>query len=167
LKILVNGKTLLTVLVLSATIGMMFNGQGDQAFAKSHHSSSSSTSSAGSATTGATNSTSSQGIGNVPVETNQFSHGLDFSNVIVYLNSSDGHYHLKGLAKNTLPETRSNSIYLTIDFQDKSTGTTIKSLSGNINAPIDPGQTAPFDVDTGYTSAQGNQLQFVKVEITY
>src|SRR5205807_2039420 len=100
----------------------------------------------------------SQSIISVPVETNQFSQGLEFNNVVVYLNSSDGHYHLKGLAKNTLPETRSNSIFMTINIQDKSTGTTVKTLNGNINAPIDLGQVVPFDVDTGFTAAQGNQL---------
>jgi hypothetical protein len=118
-------------------------------------------------TTVTTNSTTSQNFLSVPVETNQFSQGLAFGNVVVYFNSSDGHYHLKGLAKNMLPETRSNSVYLSIDFQDKSTGTTVKSVSGNLNGPIEPGQTVPFDVDTYYTIAQGNQLQFVKVMITY
>jgi len=161
---------LVSVVVLVAIIGTIPIIQSDQVFAKSRHSSSSSSSFVGSQTrtgsAGGTNATSSQGI-EVPVEANPFSHGLDFSNVNVYLNTSDGHYHLKGLAKNTLPETRSNSIYLSIDFQDKSTGTTVKSLSGNLNGPIDPGQTAPFDIDTGYTAAQGNQLHFIKVMITY
>jgi hypothetical protein len=113
-----------------------------------------------------TNTSSSQGGRSVPVETNPYSPGLDFTSVTFYLNMSDGHYHLKGLAKNTLPETRSNSIFLTIDLKDKSTDTTVKTLSGNINEPIDPGQTAPFDIDTGYTARQGNQLQFMKVMIT-
>lgn len=114
-----------------------------------------------------TTTTSSKGERVIPVETNQFSHGLDFSSVIVYMNTSDGHYHLKGLAKNTLPETRSNTIYMTIDFKDKSTDTTVKTLSHNIDGPIDPGKTTPFDVDTGYTAEQGNQFEFMKVEITY
>lgn len=84
------------------------------------------------------------------------------------MNASDGHYHLKGLAKNTLPETRSNSIFMSIDLRDRATDTTVKSLSGTyINEPIDPGQSAPFDIDTGYTAAQGNQFHFMKLVITY
>jgi hypothetical protein len=143
--------------VNSATIGIIFN---VQALAKSQPSTDP-------PTTVTTNSTTSQNFLSVPVETNQFSQGLAFGNVVVYFNSSDGHYHLKGLAKNMLPETRSNSIHMTIDIQDKSTGTTVKTLNGNLNAPIDPGQVVPFDVDIGYTAAQGNQLPFVKVYITY
>jgi len=112
--------------------------------------------------------TSSKGGIMVPVETNPFSHGLDFTSVIVYMNTSDGHYHLKGLAKNTLRLTRSDSIFMTISFKDKATDTTVKTLSGSyIDGPIDPGKTAPFDIDTGYTAKQGNQLQFMKVGITY
>jgi len=93
--------------------------------AKSHHASSSSSSTIGSQS-GVGSNSSSQGMASVPVEPNPFSKGLDFNNVNVYLNASDGHYHIKGLAKNTLPETRINSVYLSIDFQDKSTGTIVK-----------------------------------------
>lgn len=57
---------------------------------------------------------------------------------------------------------------MTIDFKDKSTDTTVKSLSGTyISEPIDPGQAAPFDIDTGYTATQGNQFHFMKPNITY
>jgi hypothetical protein len=57
---------------------------------------------------------------------------------------------------------------MTINFKDKTTDTTVKTLSGSyIDGPIDPGQTVPFNIDTGYTAGQGNQLQFMKVGITY
>jgi hypothetical protein len=56
---------------------------------------------------------------------------------------------------------------MTINFEDKATETTVKTISGNINGPIDPGKTAPFDIDTGYTAAQGNQSGFMKLSITY
>lgn len=109
----------------------------------------------------------SQGAIGVPVEANQFSQGLEFSNAVFYINASDGHYHLKVLVKNMLPETISDTIGMTIDFKDKSTGATIKSFYTTIDRTIDPGQAIPFDVDSGYTSAQSNQLQFMEVYITY
>ena len=62
-----------------------------------------------------------------------------------------------------LPETISDKIGMTKDFQDRSTGTTVKSFYSTIDRTIDPGQTIAFDVDSGYTSLQRNQLQFMKV----
>lgn len=62
--------TLLSILIISATIGMMVSAQSGQVIAKSHPSSSSSTTSVGSTTIGGTNATTSQGLVNIPVETN-------------------------------------------------------------------------------------------------
>lgn len=153
-----------SIFLLSASICMILGCESSHVLAKSQQSHSGSTVSS-QASTGTTNPGAT--AINFPVEINQFSKGLDISNTVVYLNSSDGHYHLKGLAKNTLPETRSSSVFMTIDFQDKSTGTSVKSITGNINGPLDPGQTVPFDIDRGYTAARGNQLQFMKAQITY
>jgi hypothetical protein len=102
----------------------------------------------------------------MPIEFNPFSHGMAFSNLTFYMNNSDGHYHIKGWAQNTLPKTRSGYIGMTILFEDKATGTSVKSAFGLINGPIDPKTTIPFDIDTGYTQGQSGQFQYLKVQIT-
>lgn len=80
------------------------------------------------------------------------------------MNKIDGHYHLSGLAKNTLPETRSWYNGVTISFEDIATGTTINSVSGTINGPTNPGAAVPFDIDTGYNATQSHQFQYVKAQ---
>jgi hypothetical protein len=103
---------------------------------------------------------------NIPLEINQFSKGWSVSNVMLYLNSTDGHYHLKGMLKNTLPETRSGFESILVNFDDKATNSTVDSESGSINVTIDPGTSVPFDIPTMYTVKQANQFQFMKATIT-
>jgi hypothetical protein len=56
---------------------------------------------------------------------------------------------------------------MTINFGDKATEMTVKTIWGNINWPIDPSKTAPHrpNIDTGYTAAQGNQFGFMKYNL--
>jgi hypothetical protein len=103
----------------------------------------------------------------IPIEFNPFSSGMLFSNLTLYMNNADGHYHLSGTAKNTLPETRSWYNGITISFEDRGTGTTLNSVSGTINGPINSGALVPFDVDTGYNTTQAHQFQNMKVQLTY
>ncbi|MGA9845007.1 MAG: hypothetical protein WBQ25_22105 [Nitrososphaeraceae archaeon] len=50
--------------------------------------------------------------------------------------NTDGHYHLKGMATNTLPVTRSDRVFTTIEFQDKGSGTGVKTVQASIQGPI-------------------------------
>jgi len=58
-------------------------------------------------------------------------------------------------------------ITITISFEDRGTGTTLNSVSGTINGPINPGAVVPFDVDTGYNRTQAHQFQNMKVQLTH
>ena len=103
---------------------------------------------------------------NIPVQTNQFTQGWSVNNVTLYLNSTDGHYHLKGHLKNTLPETRSGFEYIQANFEDKTTNSTVDSESGSMNIVMNPNTTVPFDIKTLYTADKANQFQFMNVQIT-
>lgn len=54
-----------------------------------------------------------------------------------------------------------------VTFEDRATGTTINSVSGTINGPINPGAAVPFDIDTGYNTTQAHQFQYMKALLTY
>jgi hypothetical protein len=86
------------------------------------------------------------------------------ANFMFYLNDTDNHYHLKGLVKNILPESR-DSMSIMIDFQNQSTGTSVHSVFYH-NGPIAPNAIATFDIDTGYNATQANQFQYMKALIT-
>ena len=90
-----------------------------------------------------------------------------FTNTTFYLNSTDGHYHLKGLIKNLLPETR-DSIILTIDVQDKTTSDILHRVDfySTNTKPIPPNGTTPFDIDLGFSASQRNELTHAEVSIT-
>jgi hypothetical protein len=90
-----------------------------------------------------------------------------FTNTTFYLNSTDGHYHLKGLIKNLLPEAR-DSIILTIDVQDKTTNDILHRVDfySTDTKPIPPNGTTPFDVDLGFSASQRNELTHAEVSIT-
>ena len=107
----------------------------------------------------------SQGL-RIPIEINEFSKGWSVSNVTLYLNNTDGHYHLKGILKNTLPETRNGFESILVSFEDKATNSTVDTESGSINTTLDPGSTVPFDIATMYTTRQANQFQFIKATMT-
>jgi len=105
-------------------------------------------------------------IFNIPVEINQFTQGWSVNNVTLYLNSTDGHYHLKGQLKNTLPETRSGFEDIQASFEDRTTNSTVDSESGSMNIVMNPNTAVPFDIKTMYTADKANQFQFMKVQIT-
>jgi hypothetical protein len=88
------------------------------------------------------------------------------SDVILYLNSTDGHYHVKGMLKNILPETRSGFESISVSFDDKATNSTIDTESGSINTTLDPGVSVPFDIGTMYTLKQANRFKFMAALIT-
>lgn len=89
-----------------------------------------------------------------------------FSDIKLYLNSTDGHYHVKGLLKNTLHETVFTDTILTIDFDDKSTGQILLANATTVNGPIVPGGSAPFDMATPYKQKDTSQFQFMKLDVS-
>lgn len=153
------------VLAATTTISTSIKFTYNDVLARQHNSNSSSGDMASSTTSSA--STADQIA--VPVETNQFSHGLDFNDVILYLNSSDGHYHLKGVVTNTLHETRDNQTGIVIIFRDEGDFAfdNTKTINAYIDGPIDPRKSIPFEIDSGYIAAQADQMQHLIVHITY
>lgn len=89
---------------------------------------------------------------------------LKVNNASMYLNTTDSHYHVKGTVTNILHETTDVSNVAGIFF-DKTTNTMLKSGNDLIYTPIDPGMTVGFDFDTGYTAAQANQFQYMRLDI--
>jgi hypothetical protein len=89
------------------------------------------------------------------------------TNTTFYLNSTDGHYHLKGLIKNLLPET-TDSIHILVDVQDKATSDTLHrtDLFSTNSKPIPPNGTTPCDTDLGFSANQRNELTHAEVSIT-
>ena len=85
---------------------------------------------------------------------------------MLYLNSTDGHYHVKGMLKNTLPETRSGFESILVSFEDRATNSTVDTESGSINRTLDPGASVAFDIGTMYTVKQANQFKFMEATIT-
>jgi hypothetical protein len=108
----------------------------------------------------------SSSIVKIPIGINEFSKGWSVSNVMLYLNTTDGHYHIRGILKNTLPETRSGFESILVSFEDKATNSTVDSESGSINVTMNPGTSVPFDIPTMYTAKQANQFQFMRATIT-
>ncbi|MGB6671106.1 MAG: hypothetical protein WBE34_01600 [Candidatus Nitrosopolaris sp.] len=109
---------------------------------------------------------SSSCIVKIPIDINEFSKGWSVSNVMLYLNSTDGHYHVKGMLKNTLPETRSGFESILVSFEDRATNSTVDTESGSINRTLDPGASVAFDIGTMYTVKQANQFKFMEATIT-
>jgi hypothetical protein len=72
-------------------------------------------------------------------------------NITFFINATDGHYHLKGMVRNTLPETTTIPSP-GIEFYDKGTGRDIGGVSsaccGTLH--VAPGTVEHWDVDTGY-----------------
>jgi hypothetical protein len=75
----------------------------------------------------------------------------------VYLNTTDGHYHVTGIIKNIVDETIDDtSVFGT--FVDKATNTLLKSIGPITLKSLDPGQSTIFDIDTGYMPKQANKF---------
>ncbi|MRN60485.1 MAG: hypothetical protein FIO03_00305 [Nitrosopumilales archaeon] len=89
----------------------------------------------------------------IPIELSNGVTVVAYSNMTFYLNSTNSHYHLKGLIKDILPESR-GFISVMIDFRNQSTVTSVHSILYTLHGPIDSNTTVPFDIDTGYTQAQ-------------
>jgi hypothetical protein len=85
-------------------------------------------------------------------------------NTTLYLNSTDGHYHMKGTIKN-IGHTSISNVLTAITFEDKVTQVTARDVYGPIIDNVDPGQTAHFDIDTKYTANQANQFQYLVASV--
>ena len=90
----------------------------------------------------------------------------ELSNMTWYLNTTDSHYHIKGLVKNMLPET-TDGIDIGINFNDRTTGAYLHSDKGSNgelipSGGIAPGAILPFDLDTGYNASQTNQFKYIE-----
>jgi hypothetical protein len=84
-------------------------------------------------------------------------HSTNISNAYMYLNTTDGHYHVTGIIKNIIDETIDDtSVFGT--FFDLATNTLIKSIGPITLKSLDPGQSTTFDIDTGYTPKQANKF---------
>ena len=79
------------------------------------------------------------------------------SNAYMYLNTTDGHYHVTAIIKNIVDETIDDtSVFGT--FYDKATNTLLKSTGPITLKSLDPGQSTTFDMDTGYTPKQADEF---------
>lgn len=70
--------------------------------------------------------------------------------ITFFINSTDGHYHLKGIVRNTLPEV----VYIPvvgIDFFDQASGRNVAGATNDLNyTRVSPVAMQHFDIDTGY-----------------
>jgi hypothetical protein len=88
----------------------------------------------------------------------------NISNAYMYLNTTDGHYHVTGIIKNIVDETIDDtSVFGT--FFDMATNTLIKSIGPITLKSLDPGQSTTFDIDTGYTSKQANKFPDMMLQL--
>lgn len=89
------------------------------------------------------------GLPTLPITVKDDNHAL-VGNIIFFINSADGHYHLTGVKRNVLPETTAIP-FVGVGFMDKASGRTIDSAGDNVsNTDVAPGGTQHFDIDTGY-----------------
>jgi len=86
-------------------------------------------------------------------------HGVAFSNMKLYLNSTDGNYHLKGFVKNTL-QVSVDDIDIMLHFDEKVTNTTVHEPPHILTRSVSPNETIRFDADTRYTKAQEINFNF-------
>ena len=86
------------------------------------------------------------------------------SNAYVYLNTTDGHYHVTGIIKNIIDETIDDtSVFGT--FVDKATNTLLKNIGPITLKSLDPGQSTTFDIDAGYTPKQANKFPDIMLRL--
>jgi len=82
----------------------------------------------------------------------------------MYLNTTDGHYHVTGIIKNIIDETIDDtSVFGT--FFDMAAHTFLRSIGPITLKSLDPGQSTTFDIDTCYTSKQANQLRHMMLQL--
>ena len=91
---------------------------------------------------------------------------MAFANLVFYLNSTDNHYHLKGLVKN-ISHLSVGYIDVQLSFQDKQSGVIENDSKSDffVVGPINPTVTRPFDITTGITAGQDIQFQPLKAVI--
>jgi hypothetical protein len=115
--------------------------------------------------------TSSTAIPNIKAEMNTAVSGEQLVSSSTYLNKTDGDYHIKGIIKNTLAESRDFEI-ITASYSDIKTDASLSINSSDIGPigigipHVSPGGTVPFDIDTGYKANETNQLANIKVMLT-
>lgn len=95
---------------------------------------------------------------NIFINTTYIIHpSTNISNAYMYLNTTDGHYHVTGIIKNIIDETIDDtSVFGT--FFDMATNTLLKNIGPITLNSLDPGQSTTFDIDTGYTPKQANKF---------
>jgi hypothetical protein len=83
-----------------------------------------------------------------------------------FLNHTDGHYHLKGVVK-SISHLSVGYIDVQLSFQDKQSGVSENDSKSDffVVGTINPTVTRPFDITTGITTGQDNQLQHLKAVI--
>ena len=102
----------------------------------------------------------------IPIEINPAVKGVAVSNMKFFLNHTDGHYHLKGLVKN-VSHLSVGYTDVQLSFQVKQSGVIENESKSDffVVGPIDPTVTRPFDISTGITAGQDNQVQHLKAVI--
>lgn len=102
----------------------------------------------------------------IPIEINPEVKGVAVSNMTLFLNHTDGHYHLKGLVKN-VSHLSVGYTDVQLSFQDKQSRVIENESKSDffVVGPIDPTETRPFDISTGITAGQDNQFQHLKAVI--
>jgi len=86
------------------------------------------------------------------------------SNAYMYLNTTDGRYHVTGTIKNIIDETIDDtSVFVT--FFDRTNNTLLKHIGPITLESLDPEQSTTFDIDTGYTSKQTNQFPHMMLQL--
>jgi len=86
------------------------------------------------------------------------------SNAYMYLNTTDGDYHVTGIIKNIIDETIDDtSVFVT--FFDRTNNTLLKHIGPITLESLDPEQSTTFDIDTGYTSKQANQFPDMMLQL--
>jgi hypothetical protein len=89
------------------------------------------------------------GLPILPLTIKDDNHAL-VGNIIFFINSTDGDYHLKGVKRNVLPETVDIPSVM-VFFNDQTSGRIIDSASDSSPSNrVAPGGSQHWDIDTGY-----------------
>jgi hypothetical protein len=102
----------------------------------------------------------------IPIEINPAVRGVAVSNMTFFLNHTDSHYHLNGLAKN-ISHLSMGYIDVQFNFQDKRSGVIENDSKSDffVVGPIDPRVARPFDITTGFTPEQNILFQHLNAVV--
>lgn len=89
---------------------------------------------------------------------------IHISDAYMYLNTTDGHYHVTGTIKNIIDETIDDTSVFGIFF-DRTNNTLLKHIGPITLESLDPEQSTTFDIDTGYTSKQANLFPYMMLQL--